>query len=272
MPLTPLVTQYMAEQAYDVFVTLTVPNVNANYDIGNFMVQLDIVSGTSEHLVTAKKAAILLYRSYLVQTMSTILSCWPVLLGLQDESQEITTILLQDFVFEKAWLKGPLFARVEVHASGLRVYQSSIEIRTKLRGVQRLLYHYKLLSFLVFTVSFWLFSLTFALVSWAVAWSVATANINVRGIRPLDAMNQVPHAPYDDSIGDKGVESREDVARNLPRAQAHSSSSASTMPIFEFDTGTRASSRASSFVTNPTIYSDLPKKEEDAALDSWDPR
>lgn len=154
-------------QPYDVSVELIVPNTPSNHEIGNFMVDLDMLNTASESIVRSARPAILQYASPMIDTMSTMISSGPILLGLKQESQTIQVPLLEAYEFEAGWLTNPSHARIEIHAPTLKVYACKLSLHTRLRGLPWLLYHFKVPSFILFTTLFWFSSTLFMVGSWA---------------------------------------------------------------------------------------------------------
>lgn len=153
-------------QAYDVIVELLLPDSKVNHDIGNFMVQLDMLSD-SQSLVTSARPAIMKYTSPLIDTVSTVLLSAPILLGIKKESQKITVPVLEGYSFEAGWLTNPSHAKIELHAPEIQVYSCNIMFQSKLEGLNWMLYNFRVTSFLVFTSLFWISSMLFMLCSWA---------------------------------------------------------------------------------------------------------
>lgn len=153
-------------QPYDVVVELTLPNTPSNHDIGNFMVELEMMSSTSETIIKTARPTILQYSSPLIDSLSTVLLSAPVLLGFKEESQILRIPLLERYEFESGWLASPSQVRLELHAPGIKVYNSRILFRTHLRGLTWVLYTFKITSFLVFTTLFWLSGMLFMVMAW----------------------------------------------------------------------------------------------------------
>lgn len=153
-------------QPYDVIVEMTLPNTPSNHDIGNFMIEIEMLSSTSESMVKSARSAIMQYSSPIIDTLSTVLGSGPVLLGFKEESQTLRVPLLESYEFQSGWLASPAKSRIEVHAPNVKVYDCKIQFRTQLRGLTWFLYTFKISSFLILTTLFWFSSMLFMLLAW----------------------------------------------------------------------------------------------------------
>lgn len=216
-------------QPYDVIVELTLPNTPSNHDIGNFMIEIEMLSSTSESILKSARSAIMQYSSPLVDTLSTVLKSGPVLLGLREESQTLRVPLLESYQFEAGWLVSPAKARIEIHAPTLKVYDCKIIFHTQLHGLTWFLYTFKLTSFLIFTTLFWFSSMIFMILAWGLITFVVIPLPKNKRRRKSNTHRNNRSASLASSIlgGDTLNCDSESVSDNFPRVRLGSRSYAS---------------------------------------------
>ncbi|EIE86648.1 hypothetical protein RO3G_11359 [Rhizopus delemar RA 99-880] len=89
------------DQAYDVSVQLYVPTSDINFNLGNFMVHLDLLLHNGSLLTTSSRPAILRYQSNPQRILRVLAKVVPLIIGWMDESQSINVPLIKGFVERK---------------------------------------------------------------------------------------------------------------------------------------------------------------------------
>ncbi|KAL7272950.1 putative tubulin--tyrosine ligase pby1 [Rhizina undulata] len=162
-------------QSYTITATLTAPTTPTNIEIGNFMLFLSFystpnppASALSDHYLLARsqRPAILTYHSPLLQTLQTLLKTPLFLTGLSRQQETLTIPLFESITFPDT----PKSARIEIAAEKLGVYDLKLEFYANFTGLRWVMYSHKILSFLVFTGTFFVISvvcagITFQIVS-----------------------------------------------------------------------------------------------------------
>ena len=172
-------------QAYDIYLDLHLPRTPNNLQAGNFMLSLSLLpslpsasasqrllpsSITGNHTTTiahARRPAILTYTSPLTDTASTLASLPLYVLRLSKESETLAVSLFEGVEFAKGPANVPSAAELLVEADEkMQFYDVGIRIIAKLSGLRWVLYHHRILSFLVFTTTFWLSSVVTMGIVW----------------------------------------------------------------------------------------------------------
>lgn len=187
-------------QPYDVDITLTLPRSPGNLDRGNFMVGLlllgdpdpiPLTDTTTPRFPQTPSALIspidpiayrtsrptlhaslrptgLPYRSPLTTLAAALLRLPYYALYPDAELATLTVVMAERLTFPRG-APVPRVALVEIQAAGrpyLEVYSAEVTLRSKLGGLRWLMYHYRVTSFVVFTIMFtviavWCFLVTF---------------------------------------------------------------------------------------------------------------
>lgn len=163
-------------QAYDIYLDLHLPRTPTNLQAGNFMLSISLypalplspasqrllpstATGTNTTIAHARRPAILTYTSPLTDTASTLASLPLYVLGLSKESETLAVSLFEGVEFAKGAANVPSAAEVIVEADEkMQFYDVGIRIIAKLSGLRWVLYNHRILSFLVFSATFWLSS------------------------------------------------------------------------------------------------------------------
>lgn len=89
---------------YDVSIQLHVPTSNTNFDIGNFMIDVELQTKNGTSILRSSRPSILRYQSRTQRVMRVFAKAIPLLVGLSEESQVITTKLIDNFIESKVSL------------------------------------------------------------------------------------------------------------------------------------------------------------------------
>ncbi|KAL7938682.1 hypothetical protein V8C35DRAFT_319767 [Trichoderma chlorosporum] len=182
-----------SQQDYDISVTLSMPRSLPNVERGNFMISLYLLgSKTSDALdVSARRFANdhsnfepsnVLFRSRrpaLLPYVDPVVSLASRILFLLYHLIVPTaqTCILNVPVAERVKFPTdsavPSTAYVEVEAGqGIQIYSASLTMTAQLSGLRWLMFHYRLLTFITFTMLFWVCEVAFMIVAWAILSSL----------------------------------------------------------------------------------------------------
>ena len=98
-----LLAPLRSDQAYDVSVQLHVPTSDINFDLGNFMVNVELLTKKGEILATSSRPAILRYQSMTQRVLHVLAKALPLLIGWTEESQRISVVLIEDFIEKRVF-------------------------------------------------------------------------------------------------------------------------------------------------------------------------
>ncbi|KAJ2841688.1 hypothetical protein IWW36_006174, partial [Coemansia brasiliensis] len=152
-------------QAYSVSVDLDVPTSEANRQLGNFMVVLELQNRYGKVVHQSARPSILPYQSRAVQMLQTFVRAIPLALGVSRESTLLHVPLIDD-VYDRHF--SPITSARIVLTKPIQVYQAHITIRAQFSGLRYWMYYWKIPTALAFIVA----GASWQLLLTAVAWSV----------------------------------------------------------------------------------------------------
>ncbi|KAI4259751.1 MAG: hypothetical protein L6R42_004413 [Xanthoria sp. 1 TBL-2021] len=171
-------------QAYDVSLLLHLPRTPNNQAAGNFMLDLSLLSpvkapSTAEKLLPesalkqrlahSRRPAILTYTSPIIDTASTLTGLPWYVLGWKTESEVMEVSMFEGVEFPKGWTNVPQEVKLVVEADEkMQFYEVGIRIFAKFGGLRWIMYHHRILSYVIFATMFWSSSMTSALIAWLV--------------------------------------------------------------------------------------------------------
>ncbi|KAJ2159107.1 hypothetical protein GGF46_003262 [Coemansia sp. RSA 552] len=157
-------------QAYTVSLDLDVPTSDANRQIGNFMVFLELCDRRARAVHRSARPSILPYQSLPVRLLATAVRAVPLALGLSREATRIHIPLLEEMY--DAHFSPVTSARIAL-SQPLQVYSAQISIRAQFAGLRYWMYYWRLPTSLLFIASAVVCQLVFAAISWSVLESYA---------------------------------------------------------------------------------------------------
>ncbi|KAF2843323.1 hypothetical protein M501DRAFT_994219 [Patellaria atrata CBS 101060] len=167
-------------QPYDISVSLTLPRTPLNQQTGNFMLLLQMLgpmaglgslmgSDIPGVVVEERRSAILTYRSPLTEYAHKLLHLPWLVLGWQWEAETLKVTMMERVEFARGWRNVPQSARVEIQSlERMQIYNAKLLFTAKLQGLRYFMYKYRIISFIVFTSTFWAVEMSFTLVVWFV--------------------------------------------------------------------------------------------------------
>ncbi|KFY95758.1 hypothetical protein V498_03154 [Pseudogymnoascus sp. VKM F-4517 (FW-2822)] len=229
--LVSLDNSVMPQQAYDVLVEIDLPTSPANSELGNFMVDMVMLSseykdssrpGTSTSrpsdlhswipagsiLFSSRRPAILTFRSDVVSLGKQLAGLPLYILGWRRESERLRIPMAEGVVFEKGHKNTPKKVYIDIqcrHQQALQVYKMRLLLRAKFSGLRWLMYNHRILSFMVFTTAFWAAEVFFALVAWILLQSTFNDSENQTSAvehNQQGSSSKVKTEPFDDDILD----------------------------------------------------------------------
>ncbi|KAL0098101.1 putative adipose-regulatory protein-domain-containing protein [Phycomyces blakesleeanus] len=151
-------------QAYDIHVSLNLPTSDINFDIGNFMVKVELLTTNGSTVAHGSRPAILAYQSKTHRILRVLTGAVPLLMGLTQESQNLYIPLMEEYVEN---YKTPItHIRVLLSTCRLQVYNATVQLRTNFHGLRYYMYHYRIPTATVFVVAFAIIELICAAFAW----------------------------------------------------------------------------------------------------------
>ncbi|KAI8985370.1 putative adipose-regulatory protein-domain-containing protein [Pilobolus umbonatus] len=152
------------DQHYDISVQLHVPTSDINFNIGNFMVhvQLQLENGTT--VLSAKRPSILRYQSPTQRILHVFAKALPLLVGLTEESQLITTKIIEGFREHKSQ---PITkVAIDISNPRIQIYDAKLLILANFRGLRYYMYYHYIITCILSTLLFSIIEIIFASVAW----------------------------------------------------------------------------------------------------------
>jgi hypothetical protein len=84
-----------------VSIQLHVPTSDINFNLGNFMVNVELLSNNGTTLATSSRPAILRYQSMTQRILHVFAKAIPLLFGWTEESQYIHLTLIENYIEKK---------------------------------------------------------------------------------------------------------------------------------------------------------------------------
>ncbi|KAI9026561.1 putative adipose-regulatory protein-domain-containing protein [Phycomyces nitens] len=151
-------------QTYDVQLLINLPTSDINFDIGNFMVQVELLTTNGSIVAQGSRPAILAYQSKTHRILRVLTGAVPLLLGLTQESQTLHVPLMEGYVEH---YKAPAtHVRILLSTCRLQVYNATIQLRTDFYGLRYYMFYYRILTAIVFVVSFTIIEIICAAFAW----------------------------------------------------------------------------------------------------------
>ncbi|KAK8194521.1 putative adipose-regulatory protein-domain-containing protein, partial [Phyllosticta paracitricarpa] len=181
----------VSQQAYDVRIELRMPRTRRNREAGNFMVEVELfgpvrpgartnpgwsmvpsarsapaVEGR-DVLARERRPAILTYYSPPVEHVIKALELPMYLVGWRREAETLEVPMMEAVRFERGWRNLPEVVRVEVQAvERVQVYGCTVVFEARLQGLRYIMYNYRIISVVVFSLIFWAFEMIFMLIAY----------------------------------------------------------------------------------------------------------
>ncbi|KAJ8255086.1 hypothetical protein GJAV_G00200770 [Gymnothorax javanicus] len=149
-------------QPYRISLVLDMPESPANQELGMFMVRMScytkegqiintISRSVSQLISPGSRAAMLPYRSNLLQTLGTVLFS-PVLLAGVSQQKQLVEVELYSAYRENAY-QPTMGAVIEIQSQRIQIYSAELRIHAHFTGIRYFLFNFPLLSAVVGIVS-----------------------------------------------------------------------------------------------------------------------
>lgn len=178
------------QQAYDIAVQIDLPRSKPNLEMGNFMVNLLMISPTWKPVVdtssadnwkfdprtwipkdtilfSSRRPAILTYHSKVVTLGKQLWKLPSYVLGWRKEHESLDIHIADGVSFDKGWRNLPTKVYLDLQTRGhnIEVYSMKLVLRARFSGIRWLMYNHRIFSFFIFTGAFWAAEMMFALLA-----------------------------------------------------------------------------------------------------------
>ncbi|KAK7519536.1 putative adipose-regulatory protein-domain-containing protein [Phyllosticta citriasiana] len=118
-------------------------------------------------LARERRPAILTYYSPPVEHVIKALELPMYLVGWRREAETLEVPMMEAVRFERGWRNLPEVVRVEVQAvERVQVYGCTVVFEARLQGLRYIMYNYRIISVVVFSLIFWAFEMIFMLIAY----------------------------------------------------------------------------------------------------------
>ena len=122
---------------------------------------------SSQIVARSRRPAILTYTSSVVDTASTLAGLPWYVLGWKRESEALEIVMFEGVEFARGTANVPDSLTIAIEADEkMQFYEAGIRIVARFGGLRWILYHHRVLSFLIFTTTFWSSSMLSMLLVW----------------------------------------------------------------------------------------------------------
>ncbi|KAK8252755.1 putative adipose-regulatory protein-domain-containing protein [Phyllosticta capitalensis] len=205
-------------------------------------------------LARERRPAILTYYSAPVEHVIKALELPMYLVGWRREAETLEVPMMEAVRFERGWRNLPEVVRVEVQAvERMQVYGCAVVFEARLQGLRYLMYNYRIISVIVFSLVFWAFEMTFMLIAYLALSQYFSS--------PSEIKTEIKE---EDQTGDTTTVKREDDEEDSPTDAPDLSDTPRTFPSYgrqptlryTSPRGVKSEDDASSSSTRP--LSDIP--------------
>ncbi|KAL1953173.1 hypothetical protein VTO42DRAFT_3433 [Malbranchea cinnamomea] len=215
-----------ASQPYDVSVILNLPRTPSNLAAGNFMLDLTLFSpsdgtsnpnrtGATQELAKSRRTGILTYASPMVDTASRLARILFYVFNWKREAEILHIPMMEriEFARGKKNLPGTLKLEIQSHER-MQIYSAVVRFNARFTGLRWVMYNWRLLSFMLFSFTFWVVSILVAFAVWMALSaapesksrpSVESTNGNTPSVKAEseDGDRTPPGLPQDSAGGEK---------------------------------------------------------------------
>ncbi|PLN79876.1 hypothetical protein BDW42DRAFT_172024 [Aspergillus taichungensis] len=172
-------------QSYDVALQLELPRTSSNIAAGNFMLDLSLIScsptsasigmnASTPAIAQSRRPGILTYTSPLVDTASQISFLPLYLIGWKREMEKLEVPMMEQVEFARGARNLPKCAYLKIESKeDMQFYSAKVRFRARFTGLRRIMYSWRLTSFVIFTGLFWNTSMLSMLAVYALLFAVS---------------------------------------------------------------------------------------------------
>ncbi|XP_070806657.1 seipin [Pituophis catenifer annectens] len=249
----------MYGQPYRMSLELELPESPVNQNLGMFMVVISCYTKGGRIISSSARAAMLHYRSGLLQMLDTFAFSGLFLAGFTEQKQTVDVELYSDYK-EDSYIP-TIGAVIEIQTTRIQIYGAHLRIHAHFTGLRYLLYNFPVTSAVLGVVSNFMFLSVIVLFSylqwiWGSLWPKETLSVQIPGrdksgpVQNLDDSRRQVVFPKEggDVEEDTSLLQPEDVgvAEGEKLSKAESTTEVKKSSLEKSDFGTESSATASS--------------------------
>ncbi|EEH39704.2 TTL domain-containing protein [Paracoccidioides lutzii Pb01] len=260
--------ELISGQQYDVSVILYLPRTPSNLAAGNFMLDLKLFSTTdTSNTNTSMKAdlvkgsrrfAILTYASPMVDTVRRVSKIPLYVLGWQREAEGLKVSMMEQAEFGKKKQAMPKVLRLEIQSvERMQIYNVAVRFDARFSGLRWIIYNWRILSFLIFSSTFWVV----AMICTSSVWLALASQKEATSIkRPkLEEEEEAEEAKKDGGSSDVAVkedESEEEGGNYPGLGLEHDGQQSSEVEMIKKEEDIEESSKIQPFVREAEVHNE----------------
>lgn len=137
--------QVMANgQPYRVSLELELPESPVNQQLGMFMIKMFCYTRGGKTVSTVGRSTMLHYRSFFLQTLSTLFYAPLLLTGMAEQKQLVEVELFSDYKTNA--YQPTVGAVIEIHSKRVQIYSSQLRVHAYFTGIRYVMYNFPLTS------------------------------------------------------------------------------------------------------------------------------
>ncbi|EHB02097.1 Seipin [Heterocephalus glaber] len=197
----------MYGQPYRITLELELPESPVNQDLGMFLVTVSCYTRGGRIISTSSRSVMLHYRSYLLQTLDTIVFSSLLLFGFAEQKQLLEVELYADYR-ENSYVP-TTGAIIEIHSRRIQLYGAYLRIHAHFSGLRYLMYNFPMTCAFVGVASNFTFLsvvLVFSYMQWAWGgiWPRTRSSVQVNK-RRRDSARPEPQGNVQQPGGEPGA-------------------------------------------------------------------
>ncbi|XP_054848752.1 seipin isoform X2 [Eublepharis macularius] len=174
----------MYGQPYRISVELELPESPVNQNLGMFMVVISCYTKGGRVISSSARAAMLHYRSSLLQILDTVTFAGLFLSGFSEQKQTVEVELFSDYMEDS--YSPTIGAVIEIQTKRIHIYGAQLRIHAHFTGLRYLLYNFPVTSAILGVTSNFVFLSVLVLFSylqwiWGTVWPRDSLSVQVSG-------------------------------------------------------------------------------------------
>ncbi|KAM9471224.1 BSCL2 lipid droplet biogenesis associated, seipin, like [Clarias gariepinus] len=134
-------------QPYHITLDLEMPESPTNMELGMFLVKMSCYSHDGQTVDSSMQTTMLHYRSYLLQTLETLMLLPLMLMGVIEQKQHVLVELYSSYIDSS--YKPATGAVIEIHSQRVQIYKAQLYIHAHFSGIRYVLYYFPFTSAVV---------------------------------------------------------------------------------------------------------------------------
>ncbi|XP_048475531.1 seipin isoform X1 [Rhincodon typus] len=150
--------------SYRISLRLLMPESPVNQNLGMFMVQMTCYSKEGREISSVSRSAMLHYKSWLLQTLDTLVYAPLFVTGLVEQTQVVEIEMYSDYQ-EDSYMP-TMGAVIEIQTKRIEIYKAQLQIHAHFTGIRYILYRFPVTSAIIGVATNFTFLCVIVLISY----------------------------------------------------------------------------------------------------------